>query len=230
MMATRIAFGVIDSNGSFISPNQVISLIYLHLLKNRGIKGNAARTVATTHLIDRIAEHYGCSVIETPVGFKYIGNELYKGNAIIGGEESGGVSIEGHIPEKDGILAVSLMAEIRAVEGRTLSALLEEAYEKFGYYYTKRVDIHCTNEHKLDFFKKIKDNMPEKIAGMKVTRYSDMDGFKFYLEDDSWALFRPSGTEPLVRIYMEAHTQERLTVLADEAGKIFMKEKSAAAV
>lgn len=219
-------FGVIDSNGGFINPNQVISLIYLHLLKNRGLKGSVARTVATTHLLDKIAEHYGCSVIETPVGFKYIGNHLLEEGIIIGGEESGGLSIEGHIPEKDGILALALITEIRAVEGKPLSVLLEEIYQKFGTYYSKRVDARSTDEHKERFFQELRDNVPESIGGMKVLRYSDIDGFKFYLEDDSWVLFRPSGTEPLVRIYTEAHSKDVLDALAEDATRIFKGEKT----
>ncbi len=220
-------FGIIDSDGSFINPNQVITLLYLHLLKNRGIRGDVARTVATTHLLDRIAADYGCSVVETPVGFKYIGNELLRDGVIIGGEESGGLSIEGHIPEKDGILALALMAEIRAVEGKPFTVLLEDIYRKYGAFYSKRVDIHCSEAHKQKFFREITDNLPEMIAGMKVDRHSDMDGFKFYLEDGSWVLFRPSGTEPLVRIYMEAHSKDRLSDLAEDATRVFQMDQVA---
>jgi len=219
-------FGIIDSDGTFINPNQVLVLLYMHLMKNRGLKGAVARTVATTHLLDRIAEHYGFKNVETPVGFKYIGQELKKDNIILGGEESGGLSIEGHIPEKDGILAVALMTEIRAVEGKPLVKLLDEIYKKFGNAFSRRLDIHCAEEHKKKFFEEIKDNRPEKIGNMKVEHYSDMDGMKFYLEDGSWALFRPSGTEPLVRIYLEALSEEQLEVLAADAKKIFFGKKA----
>lgn len=219
-------FGIVDSNGTFINPNQVMTLVYLHLIKNRGIKGAVARTVATTHLLDRIAKHYGQEVIETPVGFKYIGHELQKEGVIIGGEESGGLSIEGHIPEKDGILALALIAEIRAIEGKSLTTLLKEIYEQFGAIYSKRVDFHCTNRHKHQFFEDIVKNPPAHIGDMAVERYSDMDGMKFYLEDGSWALFRPSGTEPLVRIYLEALSKERLKVLVEDASNLFVGEKA----
>lgn len=217
-------FGVIDSDGTFINPNQVITLIYLHLLKNRGIRGSVARTVATTHLVDRIAEDYGCHAVETPVGFKYIGNELLKEGVIIGGEESGGLSIEGHIPEKDGILALALITEIRAVEKKSLAVLLEEISKKYGAFHSKRDDIHCTDEHKNRFFREIVGNLPKEIAGLKVERHSDIDGHKFYLEDGSWVLFRPSGTEPLVRIYMEAHSKERLEEISKDASRIFQMD------
>ncbi|MCD4783988.1 MAG: phosphoglucomutase/phosphomannomutase family protein [Candidatus Eremiobacteraeota bacterium] len=217
-------FGIVDSDGTFINPNQVLVLVYMHLLKNRGLKGDIARTVATTHLLDRIAEHYGFKAIETPVGFKYIGHELEKEGVILGGEESGGLSMEGHIPEKDGILALALITEIRAIEGKPLLTLLQEIYDQFGAVYTKRVDIHCTDEHKKEFFETIKSNPPSEIAGMKVEHYSDMDGMKLYLEDGSWILFRPSGTEPLVRIYFEALSDESLELMAKEAARYFMEE------
>ena len=218
-------FGVIDFDGTFITPNQVLTLIYLHLLKNRGMKGAAARSVATTHMLDRIAHKFGCEVIETPVGFKYIGNLLWEEEAIIGGEESGGVSIAGHIPEKDGILAISLITEIRAVEGKPLTALLADISKEFGTLYSNRIDIHCTEKEKKEFFSGIKENVPDRIAGVGVINYTDMDGFKFYLDDGSWVLFRPSGTEPLVRIYMEALDKERLQLLTEEAQAMFVGSK-----
>jgi alpha-D-glucose phosphate-specific phosphoglucomutase len=220
-------FGIVDSNGQFITPNEVLSLVYLHLLKNRGMRGNIVRTVATTHLIDRIAEKYGCEVIETPVGFKYVGKELQEEGTIIGGEESGGLSIEGHIPEKDGVLAVALVTEIRAVEGKSLTKLLEEVYNEFGAFYSTRIDLHSREEHKKVFFDKLKQTPFESIGDHKVSKYIDKDGHKFVLEDGSWVLFRPSGTEPLVRIYMEAHTKERLNILAGEASSLFMGKKPA---
>lgn len=218
-------FGIIDSDGTFINPNQVLVLIYMHLIKNRGLKGSVARTVATTHLLDRIAGHYGFEAVETPVGFKYIGHELQKEGVILGGEESGGLSIEGHIPEKDGILACALMTEIRAVEGKPFGKLLQEIYDKFGAIYSKRVDVHCTEEHKIDFFEDIKKSPPETIGGIKVDHISEIDGLKFYLEDGSWALFRPSGTEPLVRIYLEALNKEHLKTLVEDAASIFTGEE-----
>ncbi len=214
-------FGVIDSNGEFINPNQVISLVYLHLLKNRGLVGNVARTVATTHLVDRIAQEYGCKAIETPVGFKYIGNELLSEDVIIGGEESGGLSIAGHIPEKDGILALALITEIRAIEGKPLSVLLEEIYQKYGSYYSKRVDMPIDEKMKQKFFDGLKKSPPSSIANLKVDHTLDIDGFKFYLEDNSWVLFRPSGTEPLIRIYMEAHSKDRLHSLEKASLQLF---------
>lgn len=220
-------FGIVDSDGTFINPNQVLVLVYMHLLKNRGLKGDIARTVATTHLLDRIADHYGFKAIETPVGFKYIGHELEKDGVILGGEESGGLSMEGHIPEKDGILALALITEIRAIERKPLVTLLQVIYDQFGAVYTKRIDIHCTEKHIKEFFERIKSNPPEEIAGMKVEHYSYIDGMKLYLEDGSWILFRPSGTEPLVRIYLEALSKDSLESLADDATVYFMGEKVA---
>ncbi|MCE1248266.1 MAG: phosphoglucomutase/phosphomannomutase family protein [Firmicutes bacterium] len=219
-------FGIVDSNGAFINPNQVMVLLYMHLIKNRGLTGGVARTVATTHQLDRIAAHYGFPVVETPVGFKYIGSELQKENIIIGGEESGGLSIIGHIPEKDGILAVALMTEIRAVEGKSFTELLQEISEKFGASYTKRLDFHCPEEHKKRFFENIKQEPPKEFSGFKVEKFVDIDGIKLYLEDGSWVLFRPSGTEPLVRIYMEAQAKEHLKNLADAASEFFWRDSA----
>jgi phosphomannomutase len=155
------------------------------------------------------------------VGFKYIGHELQKDNIIIGGEESGGLSIIGHIPEKDGILALALIAEIRAVEGKPLTTLLQEISDKFGASFTKRLDFHCPEEHKKLFFENIKKEPPKEFHGFKVDKFVDIDGIKLYLEDGSWILFRPSGTEPLVRIYMESQTKEHLANLAEAASAFF---------
>jgi alpha-D-glucose phosphate-specific phosphoglucomutase len=203
-------FGIIDSDGTYIIPNQVLYLVYYHLINFRGLKGPVARSVATTHTLDRIAGHYGLEVDETPVGFKYIGESMMKKGSILGGEESGGLSIIGHIPEKDGILAAALIAELVAVEKTTIREILAKLKEKFGVLSSERLDIHTTNEKKEQVLAKIKEAEPNEIAGLKVTKILSIDGKKFYLEDGSWVLIRASGTEPLFRIYVES----------DEPGKI----------
>lgn len=203
-------FGIIDRDGRYINANQVLYLLYWHLLKNRGIKGPVARTVATTHMLDKIAARYGLEVDETPVGFKYIGESMMKKGSILGGEESGGLSITGHIPEKDGILADVLMAELAAKEGKSLGEILAELDREFGGLKSERMDIHCSQETKERVLAELKELALPEIGGLAVTKVNAVDGKKFVLSDGSYALIRASGTEPLFRIYVETDSEEKL--------------------
>ncbi|HCM16810.1 MAG TPA: phosphoglucosamine mutase, partial [Firmicutes bacterium] len=203
-------FGIIDTNGAYITPNQLITLLLYYLVEYRGFKGAVARTVATTHLIDRIAALYDLPVRETPVGFKYIGECMRKEQVIIGGEESGGLSILGHLPEKDGILACALAAEMRAVVGKPLTTILEDLAQKVGPVYSRRIDLHLDNVRKNALIERIKTAPPANPAGLTVLDVKTIDGVKLILSRNSWVLMRPSGTEPLVRIYIESETPELL--------------------
>ncbi len=203
-------FGVIDSKGNYISPNQVIYLLQHYLIKTRGWKGTVARTVATTYMVDRIAEKYGMEVIETPVGFKYIADAMINRDAFLGGEESGGLSIRGHVPEKDGILACLLIAEMVARYGKSPTEIMEDLKEEVGYLYSKRLDIHCTNVVKERVLNHLKEYNPENIAGKKIEKVISIDGQKFVMEDGSWMLIRASGTEALFRIYAEGNSMEQV--------------------
>ena len=214
-------FGVVDFDGTYINANQVLSLLLYHLIKNRGMKGPVARTVATTHLLDEIARSYDLPTIETPVGFKFIGHKILEEGAILGGEESGGMSIKGHIPEKDGILALCLITELRAMEGKALKVLLEELSRKYGEFISKRLDIHCSEDEKIGLFTTLRENPPDFLGGLKVIEQKSIDGMKFILEDGSWVLFRPSGTENLVRIYIEAKSNEKLLPIEQSATSFF---------
>lgn len=214
-------FGIIDSDGTYIIPNQVLYLIYYHLINFRGMKGPVARTVATTHMLDRIAAHYGQEVDETPVGFKYMGESMMKRGSILGGEESGGLSIAGHIPEKDGILAAALIAELVATEKKPLRQILTELDDKFGVLVSERLDIHTTPENKDKVLSTLSDLTPANIAGLEVTKILAIDGKKFVLADGSWALIRSSGTEPLFRIYVETDHREKLTQI-QQAVKVML--------
>ena len=202
-------FGIIDDTGRFITPNQLVALLLVHLVEHRGYRGDVVRTVATTHLIDRLAAKYGLQVLETPVGFKYICEHMRQRPVIIGGEESGGLSIGGHIPEKDGILANLLAAEMRAVWGENLSSILNRIMADVGPAVSRRIDLSYPDEKKTSLLKNLTAAPPETVAGRKVARITDIDGVKFVLEDDSWFLIRPSGTEPLLRVYVEAESEER---------------------
>jgi phosphomannomutase len=209
-------FGIVDEQGKALTPNTVLLLLARHLIKNKGKTGAIVRTVATTHLLDNFALKHGLEIYETPVGFKYVGEKMRETDVLIGGEESGGLSIIGHIPEKDGILADMLVAEVIAYEGKPLSQLVEEAIaEADGPFYNKRLDLHLNDAHKiavLDYFTK---NPPADVAGIKVKEISRKDGIKLYLEDGSWVLLRPSGTEPLMRVYMETNSWEKQDPIAE---------------
>ncbi|MDI6907407.1 MAG: phosphoglucomutase/phosphomannomutase family protein [Thermoanaerobacterales bacterium] len=200
--------GIIDRDGSFISPNQLLALVYYHLLEARGERGPAARTVATTHMLDRLAEAHGTRVVETPVGFKYIGQSLMDRGCIVGGEESGGLSIRGHVPEKDGILAGLLAAEIAAVHRKGLGELMRDIHARLGPLYSGRRDVRTTPEKKKEVLERLTGLRPERLAGRTVRGRLDIDGLKLLLDDGAWVLVRASGTEPVFRIYAEAPARE----------------------
>ena len=210
-------FGVVDELGNVLTPNTVLLLLARHLMKNKGLTGAIVRTVATTHLLDNFAKKYGLELFETAVGFKYIGAKMRETTVLIGGEESGGLSVLGHIPEKDGVLADMLVAEAIAYEGKPLSELVKEAIaEADGPLYNKRLDLRLTDSHKLAVMESYTKNPPSEVAGIKVKEVGRKDGVKLYLEEGSWVLLRPSGTEPLVRVYMETNSAQKLDQLAQE--------------
>ena len=195
-------FGVVDEAGRFIPPNEVLVLLAYHLVNNRKLSGKIVRTVATTHLLDRVAAAYGLELVETPVGFKYIGEQMLLGDVLLGGEESGGASILGHIPEKDGVLINLLIAELCAWEGKPLGKILRDVQDQFGELFSTRIDISLTRKE--DLLQKLLDQPPLQVGPYAVQDINQLDGRKLLLEEGHWVLIRPSGTEPLVRIYCEA--------------------------
>lgn len=213
-------FGVLDRDGSFIAPNLIIALLVDYLAESRGWSGGVARSVATTHLVDRVAARRGIEVIETPVGFKFIGQLINEDKVFIGGEESAGLSIRGHIPEKDGILACLLVAEMVATRGVTLKEMLDQIYNDVGRLVNGRIGVRLTPELQQKLASKLASG-PADFAGRRVATTSRVDGAKFLLEDGSWVLMRPSGTEPLVRIYAEASNEQELEVLL-ESGRQYI--------
>ncbi|MGN0030547.1 MAG: phosphoglucomutase/phosphomannomutase family protein [Candidatus Gastranaerophilaceae bacterium] len=213
-------FGVINENGEYITPNEIIAILLMHLKKHKGYTGVLVKTVGASLMLDIAAEKLGVEVIETPVGFKHVGEAMRKYNPIIAGEESGGLSIQGHIPEKDGILANLLILEAMAYENKTL-VQLQKDLEKFTgcKFHNTRVDkkLNNTEEIKpvLEKFSKL-----EEIAGQKIIKKDFKDGVKLYTEDkSSWILVRPSGTEPLLRIYIESDTTEKIEKIKAEISK-----------
>jgi len=213
-------FGILDADGSYIEPNYIIALLLDYLIRVRRLEGGVARSVATSHLIDAVAKKHGVPVYETPVGFKYIGELISQDKLVIGGEESAGLTIKGHVPEKDGILACFLVAEMVAHEGKSLRELLDRLYGDVGRFVTRRDNLKLSPELEIAYKNKI-DAVPAEIAGSKVKEIVRVDGTKLLLDDGSWMLFRKSGTEPVVRLYGEANNDARLAeVMA--AGRKFI--------
>ncbi|MBW3670270.1 MAG: phosphoglucomutase/phosphomannomutase family protein [Acidobacteria bacterium] len=214
-------FGIIDSRGRFVSANLILALLALYLKRYRDFPGGLARSVATTHLIDRIAASMDVPLYETPVGFKFIGELILDGKIAIGGEESAGMSIWGHLPEKDGILACLLVAEMVAVTGKKIDDLIKEMYEEFGAHFSKRVDLRLTSSLRESVGARLA-SPPDELGGRKITNVNTMDGVKLEFDDQSWLLFRLSGTEPVARLYGEACSPKDLKKLLD-AGKKYLK-------
>lgn len=214
-------FGVMDADGSYINPNQVLALALDYLCRIRGWKGGAARSIATSHLIDAVAKKHGIDVYETGVGFKFIGDLLVQGKIIFGGEESAGMTIKDHVPEKDGILACLLVAEMVSSEKKPIKDLLKRLYREIGTILNERVNIHINEANRAEVNSRLMQPISElgdlRVKGKKTTA----DGTKYMLEDDSWVLMRASGTEPVVRIYAEAGAEEKVRGLID-AGRKFI--------
>jgi alpha-D-glucose phosphate-specific phosphoglucomutase len=217
-------FGILDSDGTFINPNQTIAVLLYHLIKTRNWTGVVARSVMTTNLIDKIAAKFGVEVKETPVGFKYIGDILVNsGNDfIIGGEESGGLTIRGHVPEKDGVLACLLVVEMVAMHKKPIKRILAEIEKLVGPVYNDRLNFHLTKEDMANFRSRLQKNLPSEFAGIAVKDTVTIDGYKFILKDGSWLGIRLSGTEPVVRVYLESDKQATLKKLI-AAGKSFVQ-------
>jgi phosphomannomutase len=204
-------FAVIDENGDYFSPNMLLCLLTKHLVKNRGYKGTIVRTVSTTHLLDRLAEMYGLDVQETPVGFKYIGEIMRAADVLLGGEESGGFSFKDHIPEKDGILANLLLVEMLAYEKKPLSQVWAQLEKEAGMHVVlRRADLNLTKRTQKALMERLTAQPLTTLAGEAVTQVGRKDGLKLYIDNNNWLLIRPSGTEPLIRLYAEGTPPDRV--------------------
>jgi phosphoglucomutase len=205
-------FGIVDEDRTYIQPNYIVALLFDYLVETRGWKNGVAKSVATTNLINALAKFHKVPLYETPVGFKYIG-ELINGDKIaIGGEESAGLTIRGHVPEKDGVLAGLLVAEMVANRGKSLGAQLKELFAKVGSFYPIRENFRLTSQGMTAFTEKLKAD-PTELGGRKVASVVRTDGLKLILEDGSWVCYRLSGTEPVVRAYTEARTEQGVAAL-----------------
>jgi len=210
-------FGIVDSDGAWIQPNLILALVYDYLVESRGWKMPAARSVATSELVDAAAKFHGQKVHQTPVGFKYIGQLIRQDKIALGGEESAGLTIRGHIPEKDGILACLLVAEMLAARNASISEQTQQLFKKVGRSFAPtRENLHLTEEQKAVAIQKSKTDA-STFLGRKIKSIDRTDGAKFAFEDGSWMLLRLSGTEPLLRLYVEAETPAASAKLVREA-------------
>jgi len=215
-------FGILDEGAEFMYPNELIAMLVDYLIESRGWQGGVARTVATTHLIDRVAKLHNRELLETPVGFKYIGEYIKDGRIILGGEESAGLSIRGHVPEKDGILACLLIAEMVASRHKSLKDQLMDLFSRVGEVYNRRVNVKLDPAISALVKEKIASDIRE-FHGRRVVEQNRMDGLKLLFGDGSWVLLRPSGTEPVVRYYAESTSKADLENLL-EYGKRWTTE------
>jgi phosphoglucomutase len=213
-------FGVVDRDGTVLAPNPILALVLRHLLRHRGWRGGVARSVATTHLLDALAARDDCQLHETPVGFKYLGDLITQGRAMFGGEESGGMSLKGHAPEKDGILACLLATEVSAVEGAALSAVLERLYGEVGRLLSVRVNVPLSDTVRRALPARMAEP-PAALGSRSVRRVQTTDGLKLHLDGGAWVLVRPSGTEPVARLYVEAPDTPTVEALRDAAERHF---------
>jgi alpha-D-glucose phosphate-specific phosphoglucomutase len=214
-------FGIVDRDGTFIQPNYVIALLFDYLVETRGWKNGVAKSVATTNLINALADYHKVPLYETPVGFKYIGALIDQDKIAIGGEESAGLTIRGHVPEKDGVIAGLLIAEMVATRRASLGAQLQALFAKVGSFYPVRENFHLTAEQKAAFTEKLKAD-PSELGGRKVASVVRTDGLKLILDDGSWVCYRLSGTEPVVRAYTEARNLSEMQALRAAAEKFVL--------
>ena len=206
--------GAMDGRGNFVDPHKIMALSLRYLVEKRGWIGPVIRTVSTTNMIDRLAERYGLTVYETPVGFNHIADYMLKGDVLIGGEESGGISFHGHIPEGDGVLMGLLLLEIVATSGKTLYELVENLLEEVGPAFYQRTDLRLSHPvSKEGMTRGLVNEAPAEIGGEKVSKVSTTDGVKYLIADGSWLLIRPSGTEPVLRVYAEGRTPQMVQAL-----------------
>jgi phosphoglucomutase len=209
-------FGIVDQDGTFIQPNYVIAVLFDYLVETRGWKNGVAKSVATTNMINALADHHHIELHETPVGFKYIGELIKQDKLAIGGEESAGLTIRYHVPEKDGVLAGLLCCEAVARRNKSLQQQIQDLFGKVGSFYPQRDNFRLTDEVKAKFTKKLTSD-PKDMSGHKVKQVVRTDGMKLLFDDGSWVCYRLSGTEPVVRVYSEASTEAGLKKLAKSA-------------
>ena len=213
--------GLFDDEGKFVDSHHIILLLVHYLKKYKGLDGKVCTAFSSTVKVKAMCDHYGLSLDVVKIGFKYIAGIMIKEDVLLGGEESGGIAIKGHIPERDGIWMGLVIWEFMAKSGKTLKELIEEVYEITGAFSVDRNDLHLAESEKQRVIELCKNREVKEIGGRQVIRVEDMDGFKHFLSESEWLMVRPSGTEPLLRVYAEAPTQEGVLKLINDARKQF---------
>lgn len=208
--------GMVDENGTFVSSHQLLSLLVEYLHREKKMSGKIVKTFSTTNMLDKQAEKYGLPLDVTPIGFKYIAEKIVNENILAGGEESGGIAVKGHLPERDGIYIGLLITEMVVKSGKTLSRLVRDLFDEYGQHSYHRNDIHTEDRKKKAMIKYCEEKKLTKIAGLKVVDWDMKDGIKHLLENGSWLLVRQSGTEPVLRIYSEAVNEETAVALVKD--------------
>ncbi len=211
--------GMMDEEGRFVDSHKILSLLAKYLSQEKGMTGTIVRTFSTTDMLDRIGEAYGLPVEVMKIGFKYVAPRIIEGDVLVGGEESGGIAVKGHIPERDGVFIGLTIVEMMMARKRTLSELVDEIQDEFGPLYFARNDLHTSQARKEAFLDMLENRRPNAVAGEAVERVETLDGFKFRL-GDGWLMFRPSGTEPVLRVYAEASSQDRADALVAEGVRL----------
>ncbi|HPX60184.1 MAG TPA: phosphoglucomutase/phosphomannomutase family protein [Deltaproteobacteria bacterium] len=202
--------GAVDEHGEFFSSHCIFTIILRHLLEHKRLSGGVVKTVSTTRMVDLLAAKYELRLFETPIGFKHICELMLAEDILMGGEESGGLGVKGHIPERDGILMGLLLLEAMAVSGKGLRELLKETMDEIGHFYYQRIDRHIAADVKEQLIARLEADPPQEIDGRPVAATNFSDGFKFMFENGDWLLIRPSGTEPVLRLYSEAGSPEQV--------------------
>ncbi|HIY83272.1 MAG TPA: phosphoglucosamine mutase [Candidatus Rubneribacter avistercoris] len=215
--------GAVDEHGNFVNPHRIITLIVSHLAEDKGLSGRVVSTITASAMLARQCKRLGLELVSTPVGFKWIYAEMEKGGVMVGGEESGGIGIPGHVMERDGLLMALLLCETMAQRGMSLGQLVDDMFSKVGRLEFERQGLSITEEQMARFRAEVVPGFaPAEVCGKKVVDVDRRDGVKFYLEGDAWLMMRPSGTEPLVRIYAEAETTDEVRALLEEAKRVIV--------
>jgi phosphomannomutase len=214
--------GVVAENGEFVNTQIAYALLLLHTVRNRKTKGSVVKTVSTTYLVDRIAKKENIKLHKTPVGFKYVADIMLKEQVAFGGEESGGYGFGFHIPERDGILSGMLFLEMMMLYGKPLTEIIKDLFKEFGESYYKREDLKVEGDKGIKLVEDLKNKEIKEFAGLKVKEKDLTDGVKLIFEDDSWILFRASGTEPVLRIYVETPKLELTEKVLNEGKQLIL--------
>jgi phosphomannomutase len=207
--------GLYDASGRFVDSHHILLLLLLYLGKYKGMKGNVIITFSVTDKMKKLAQLLDLPIEVTPIGFKYIADIMTQKDVLVGGEESGGLAVKGHIPERDGIWIGLMMLEFMSKSGKSLKALIQEVYDLVGSFWCDRDDLHITEVQKQEVIKHCNNKSYTRFGTFTIVDTIQMDGTKFLLGDDRWVMIRPSGTEPVLRVYAQAENEDMVRTILD---------------